>query len=118
MGSLYRRKQRLGEARIASSRRSEPMQDGVPATGLPVTGNYFQVLGARAAMGRLITPSDATATGDGAVVVLSHAAWRWPSFAAAGTSAVIVSAAKESPLNACERGPRGFVADVESQKCP
>src|SRR4029077_4132615 len=47
-----------------------------PAAGLLVTGNYFQVLGARAAMGRLLTPTDATTPGAGAVVVLSHAAWR------------------------------------------
>src|SRR5262249_48828660 len=52
------------------------MQDGTPAAGLLITGNYFQVLGARAAMGRLLTPADAINPGAGAVVVLSQAAWR------------------------------------------
>jgi predicted permease len=51
------------------------MQDGNPAIGLLVTGNYFQVLGARAAMGRLLAPDDARPAGGGAVV-LSHAEWR------------------------------------------
>jgi putative ABC transport system permease protein len=51
------------------------MQDGNPAIGLLVTGNYFQVLGARAAMGRLLAPNDAIPAGGGAVV-LSHAEWR------------------------------------------
>jgi predicted permease len=52
------------------------MQDGVPTAGLLVTGNYFPVLGARAAMGRLLTPSDASVPGREAVVVLSDAMWR------------------------------------------
>jgi hypothetical protein len=61
---------------LVAAEEAPVMQDGAPATGLLVTGNYFQVLGARAAMGRLLTPNDATAPGGGAVVVLSHAAWR------------------------------------------
>jgi hypothetical protein len=42
---------------------------------LPVTGNYFQLLGTRAALGRLLTPTD-DEPGAPAVIVLSHAAWR------------------------------------------
>jgi predicted permease len=61
---------------LVAAEEAPVMQDGAPLTGLLVTGNYFQVLGARAAMGRLLTPNDATAPGGGAVVVLSHAAWR------------------------------------------
>jgi predicted permease len=61
---------------LVAAEEAPVMQDGAPATGLLVTGDYFQVLGARAAMGRLLTPNDATAPGGGAVVVLSHAAWR------------------------------------------
>jgi predicted permease len=41
-----------------------------------VTGNYFQVLGIRAALGRLLVPSDEVAPGRSPVVVLSHGLWR------------------------------------------
>jgi len=42
-------------------------------SGLRVTPNFFQVLGARAAAGRVLEPGDANA---GNVVVLDHAFWR------------------------------------------
>jgi predicted permease len=41
-----------------------------------VTGNYFQVLGVRAAVGRTLLPSDEIAPGRHPVVVLSHGLWR------------------------------------------
>jgi len=41
-----------------------------------VSGNYFQVLGASALVGRTILPSDAAAPGNSPVVVLSYAFWR------------------------------------------
>src|SRR5215475_12410836 len=41
-----------------------------------VSGSYFQVLGLRPALGRLIAPTDDSAIGESAVVVLSHAYWR------------------------------------------
>lgn len=41
-----------------------------------VSGNYFQVLGASALIGRTILPSDAAAPGSAAVVVLSYSFWR------------------------------------------
>jgi predicted permease len=41
-----------------------------------VSGNYFQVLGVRAVMGRTLLPSDEVAPGRHPVVVLSHALWR------------------------------------------
>src|SRR5215813_14850205 len=43
--------------------------------GEVVSGNYFQVLGAAAAMGRLLTPKDEAASAENAVVV-SDRAWR------------------------------------------
>jgi len=58
---------------------SEPaivMQDDVAMPGLLVTGNYFDVLGAPAARGRVLRPSDARAPGEAAVVVLSDSTWR------------------------------------------
>jgi putative ABC transport system permease protein len=41
-----------------------------------VTGNYFQVLGVRAARGRTLLPSDEIAPGGHSVVVLSDGVWR------------------------------------------
>jgi predicted permease len=41
-----------------------------------VTGNYFEVLGVRAERGRTLLPSDETAPGRDAVVVLSEGLWR------------------------------------------
>ena len=52
------------------------MQEGVQLPGLLVTGNYFQVLGARPLVGRTLLPGDAIAPGSNAVAVLSEYAWR------------------------------------------
>ena len=52
------------------------MQEAVSMTGLLVTGNYFELLGARPALGRLLRPSDGAARGVAPVVVLSHNVWR------------------------------------------
>lgn len=52
------------------------MQDEAPLVGLLVTGNYFQALGGRPALGRWISPADTTAPGSAPVVVLSDGAWR------------------------------------------
>ncbi|MGA9060761.1 MAG: ABC transporter permease [Terracidiphilus sp.] len=41
-----------------------------------VTGNYFQVLGLRPALGRLLTPQDDTVKNANPVLVLSYAYWR------------------------------------------
>ena len=41
-----------------------------------VSGNYFQLLGLRPALGRLFTPQDETAKNANAVVVLSYDYWR------------------------------------------
>jgi predicted permease len=60
---------------LAAVEEARVMQDGAPAIGFLVTGNYFQVLGARAAMGRLLTPNDVSVASAG-VVVLSHAEWQ------------------------------------------
>jgi predicted permease len=40
-----------------------------------VSGNYFQVLGVRPALGRLFTESDDTVPGGHPVVILSHSCW-------------------------------------------
>jgi predicted permease len=61
---------------LAAVQETIVMHDGSSQPGLLVTGNYFQLLGARAAMGRTLIPADATAPGGEAVAVLSNAAWR------------------------------------------
>jgi predicted permease len=50
--------------------------DAALVTANLVSGNYFSVLGAEAAMGRTITPSDDATPGSGAVVVVSHHFWQ------------------------------------------
>ena len=45
-----------------------------PATGIEVIGNFFQVLGVQAAMGRLFTPEEARGTAP--VALLTNAYWR------------------------------------------
>src|SRR2546426_12558984 len=45
------------------------------AAGELVSGNYFEVLGVRPALGRLLTPEDDAAPGGSAVAVLSHGYW-------------------------------------------
>jgi predicted permease len=49
--------------------------DGQPAFGELVSGNYFQMLGVGAALGRTLLPEDAAAPATAPVIVLSHAAW-------------------------------------------
>jgi predicted permease len=63
-------------ARLAAAKDVSTMRDDVPMLGLLVSGNYFELLGARPALGRLIRPDDAATRGAGGVVVLSHQAWR------------------------------------------
>jgi predicted permease len=46
------------------------------ATGELVTGNYFQVLGVRAQLGRTLLPSDDTAPGQHPVAVISDGVWK------------------------------------------
>jgi hypothetical protein len=63
-------------AGLAAAQDVTVMQDAVSTRGLLVTGNYFELLGARPALGRLLRPDDAAARGGVAVVVLSHQTWR------------------------------------------
>jgi predicted permease len=44
--------------------------------GAMVTGDYFETLGVKAALGRVIAPDDARAEGASPVVALSHSLWR------------------------------------------
>ena len=63
-------------AALAAAQDVTVMQDSVSMMGLLVTGNYFELLGARPALGRLLRLDDAAVRGGVAVVVLSHQTWR------------------------------------------
>ena len=63
-------------AALAATQEVSIMEDAVATRGLLVTGNYFALLGARPALGRLLRADDAAARGGVAVVVLSHQTWR------------------------------------------
>ena len=60
---------------LAAGSETTVMRDGALLGGLLVTGDFFQVLRLEAAIGRTLTPADAAAPGQGAVVVLSNAVW-------------------------------------------
>jgi predicted permease len=62
-----------------SVRRLNTASSGAPAVLAPATlvsGNYFDVLGARPLLGRTILPADDAVPGSGAVVVVSSRFWR------------------------------------------
>src|SRR5215203_5580635 len=61
---------------IAAGSETTVMQDGATMMGLLVTGDFFQVLRVQPVMGRVPTPADAAAPGQGAVVVLANNVWR------------------------------------------
>lgn len=63
-------------ADVAAVQDVSVMEDAVSTRGLLVTGNYFELLGARPALGRLLRPDDGAARGVAPVVVLSLRAWR------------------------------------------
>jgi hypothetical protein len=50
--------------------------EGRPAVAALVTGNFFQVLGVQAALGRSLIPGDDERFARRPVIVLSHAGWR------------------------------------------
>src|SRR5205085_2514725 len=62
---------------ISASLNSHEQEEGADlVTGAIVTGNYFEVLGVRAARGRVITREDDKTPGAHPVVVLSHSLWQ------------------------------------------
>src|SRR5688572_15290587 len=61
---------------LAAGQQASVMQNDRVMAGALVTGNYFSMLGATPALGRLLTPADAAAPGDSPVVVLSDHTWR------------------------------------------
>jgi predicted permease len=63
-------------SRVAATLEATVMEETVATRGLLVTGNYFDLLGARPTLGRFLRPDDAASRGGRAVVVLSHGLWR------------------------------------------
>jgi predicted permease len=62
---------------VGASLNSDGRTDGAElVTGAIVTGNFFGVLGVRAALGRVISPSDDQTPGAHPVVVISHGLWK------------------------------------------
>jgi predicted permease len=61
---------------LSAAQQAAVMQNGAPLPGVLVTGDYFQVIGARPALGRVLTAADVSAPGGAAVAVLSEHAWR------------------------------------------
>lgn len=69
-----RRETRVFADVAASARSTETRIDGHPVSGTLVTGNFFQVLGVQAVLGRTLMPADDEQS-TGWPIVLSHRAW-------------------------------------------
>lgn len=80
---------------------------GEPAFGQLVSGNYFDVLGVRAALGRTLRPGDSAVPGTGRVIVLSHDVWetRFGGDSAVIGSTIVVNATR---LTVVGVAPPGF----------
>ncbi len=76
--------------------------------GYEATGNYFQVLGVRPALGRFFTPAEDTKVGADPYVVLSYAAWQ---HRFAGDPAIVNKKIKINGLDYTVLGvaPSGFI---------
>jgi predicted permease len=64
----------FSEAFAASTSKVDVYIEGLRREGTAVSGNFFQVLGVGAALGRALTPTD-DEPGAAPVIVLSHRAW-------------------------------------------
>jgi predicted permease len=61
---------------VYASRSLQARIDGKPAFAELVSGNYFQMLGVGAALGRTLTPDDSSGPGRSPVMTISYRAWR------------------------------------------
>ncbi len=107
---------RLTSVRDLFAFRMTPLYAGQPgaverAYGLLVSGNYFQALGLRPALGRFIGPGDTVKAGGEPVAVISHDYWR-THFAGAGD--VIGRSQRINGIDVTVIGvaPRGFLGTV------
>ncbi len=81
-----------------------------------VSGEYFQVLGIHAAMGRVITPDDNRVLGGHPLAVISYGYWqrRFGGSPAALGSAITVNGARLAIGGVAQKGFSGLWADVET----
>src|SRR5579864_3745293 len=70
------RKNNPAFSEVAAQRFLFARVDGHPMMGELVTGNYFQMLGVGAAIGRTLLPEDSLAPGRDPVIVISYSAWK------------------------------------------
>ena len=70
------RQDRTAFDEVAATRFLVSRIDGHPMQGQFVTGNYFQLLGVKPALGRTLLPDDTRVPLQGFVLVLSYAAWQ------------------------------------------
>ena len=77
-------------------------------SGATVTGNYFQVLGVRALVGRTLLPEDDRAKGAGASVVISERLWR-RRFGASPAAIGAPVTLNATPFTIVGVAPRGFI---------
>lgn len=64
----------IGFARVSLELQQSDI--AVPVAGELVSGSYFQTLGVRPALGRVLDPSDDERLGEGCVAVISHRLWQ------------------------------------------
>lgn len=72
----FRRDTRVFSDVIAERRQLVTRIDGHTSYAALVSGNYFDMLGVRAHLGRTLLPADTEAPGGPAIAVLSHAFWQ------------------------------------------
>ena len=78
--------------------------------GTLVTGNFFQVLGVSAALGRTLTPGDDVRFGGRPVIVLSHKGWtRWfASERPSSAGAALINGVRFEVVGVAPEGFRGL----------
>ena len=89
-------------------------EDATAVQAIAASGAYFQVLGARPALGRFFTAEDDLLPSGNPVVVLSHAFWR-SRFAAAGAAVGATLAVDGQPFTIIGVAPPDFSGDGMSR---
>ncbi|MBA2604678.1 MAG: ABC transporter permease [Acidobacteria bacterium] len=88
---------------------------GTAVSGNMVSGNYFEVLGVRPALGRFFAPEEDRTPGSHPVIVLSHAFWtaRLGGDAAAVGRMVVVNGTPFTIIGIAPRGFRGVYTGLQ-----
>src|SRR5579859_944616 len=88
-----------------------------PAQVEMVSGNYYQQLGVKPVLGRVIQPSDAASPGQGAVAVISYGLWE-RAFGLSSAAIGQVIKLNEISLTIVGVNPRGFTGAKGTQQSP